>query len=202
MRVMIAVAFKQIYCAFINLVFIKARYIIAQITFLRNFYCHLIFRNDFHDCLFIFVSLTPHCQSTYSSPLKLEHPSKCKEFPPSFILYKWQREKQTQALTRMTVRVNSHLIFFNISQILKIYNAEFRLRRAYLSLISRFSHNDQSLSRNFHDYMKHFVGLGHGGSYCALVNYSACCRRGRVLNSPRFWFLKFFGVASWRSANG
>ena len=58
MRVMIAVAFKQIYCAFISFVFIKARYIIAQITFLQNLYYHLIFRNNFHERLFIFVSLT------------------------------------------------------------------------------------------------------------------------------------------------
>ena len=106
MRVMIAVAFKHIYCAFINLVFIKARYIIAHITFVQNLYYHLIFRSDFHDCLFIFVPLTPHCQSTYSSPLKPEHPNKCKEFPAPFIWYKWQRESQTQALTRMTVRLN------------------------------------------------------------------------------------------------
>ena len=138
MRLMIAVAFKHIYCAFINLVFIKARYIIAHITFAQNLYYHLIFRSDFHDCLFIFVPLTPHCQSTYSSPLKPEHPNKCKEFPAPFIWYKWQRESQTQALTRMTVRLN-HLIFFIISQILKIYNAKFRLRRAYSSLISTFS---------------------------------------------------------------
>ena len=98
-----------------------------QITFLQNHYYHLIFRNDSHDCLFIFVSLTPHFQSTYSSPLKSEHPNKCKEFPTPFILYKWQIGNQTQALTRMTVRRNSHLIFFIISQILKIYDAKLRI---------------------------------------------------------------------------
>ena len=111
MRVMIAVAFKQIYCAFINLVFIKARYIIAQITFLQNFYYHLIFRNDFHDCLFIFVSLTPHCQSTYSSPLKPEHPNKCKEFPTPFILYKWQREPNAGVYSNdWATKLPSHIL--------------------------------------------------------------------------------------------
>ena len=37
-------------------------------------------------------------------------------------------------------------------------------------------------------------------SHFKLVFYSACHRRGGVLNSPRFCL--FFGVASWPSAHG
>ena len=137
-RVMIAVAFKHIYCAFINLVFIKARYIIAHITFVQNLYYHLIFRSDFHDCLFIFVPLTPHCQSTYSSPLKPDTRTNAKNF--RLLLYDIVAKREPNAGAYSNdCATKPHLIFFIISQILKIYNAKFRLRRAYLSLISTFS---------------------------------------------------------------
>lgn len=102
----------------------------------------------------------------YSSPSKFEH-SKKSDYSQDFrqnvhrlLLYKWQRQNQTQALSGMIVWPNYIVI---ISQNLKIcttqdYDADDPTFISKPSFDVNIIHNDLSILRNFYDYMQRFSG--------------------------------------------